>query len=88
MTNPPDGFPIDGPLPSFPYDSAELEANVGEPYAFKFDPGTCIIDVVGYPPSDVRELLAAYREHLQLMSDFNRQVQGLDDAFRSGPADA
>lgn len=72
-------------LPSFPYGSAELEANVGGPYSFEFEADTGSLRVTGYPPSDVRELLAAHREHLQLLMAINQQAVGLGDAFRSGP---
>ena len=72
-------------LPSFPYGSTELEANEDRLYGFEFDAQTNSLRVTGYAPSDVRELLAAYREHMQLLISIGRQASGLGDTFRSGP---
>jgi hypothetical protein len=77
-------------LPPFPLaqaeQEAELEAAAGLT-AFDYDLETHRIRVVGHTPDEVRALLAAYREHLHLLSDLAQQNQGLGDAFRSGPAD-
>lgn len=43
------------------------------------------MEVCGYTPDEVREILAALREHVRLLSEFARDVAGSADAVRYVP---
>lgn len=43
------------------------------------------VEVCGYAPDEVREILAALREHLSLLADMTHEITGRADAVRYVP---